>query len=383
LAVITRIDDPGFGNFISRAITMIKIHLAGGFLGSGKTTAIRNACSILMDQGIRTGVVTNDQGVQLVDGFFFDSQQIPARQVTNGCFCCNYNDLDRHIQSLIEADGSGVIFAESVGSCTDIVATVWRPLRKFRPAYGVTVSIFADACLLYRLLVDQEQVFNEDVSYIYFKQLEEAGIVIINKIDLAGDTKLVELRRVMEQRYKNKTLLFQNSLDERSIREWLKALENIGPVSMTGDLSIDYDKYGAGEAQLAWLDEEVEIYSHTNNAIREAALLMEEIYSAIRERDYPIGHLKFLLNGSTKISFTATSGSSFSFAPGKERAFSCLVLINARVQTNPESLANLVSGVCKKVQDQTGCSINVKTLSSFQPGYPKPTHRLLEKVTLE
>ena len=33
----------------------MKIHLAGGFLGSGKTTAITNACKILRSEERRVG----------------------------------------------------------------------------------------------------------------------------------------------------------------------------------------------------------------------------------------------------------------------------------------------------------------------------------------
>ena len=102
----------------------MKIHLLSGFLGSGKTTAIQQAARSLIEQGIKTGVVTNDQGTKLVDGGLFKSLDIPNREVVNGCFCCNYNDLDASITSLVEASGTEVVFAESVGSCTDIVATV-------------------------------------------------------------------------------------------------------------------------------------------------------------------------------------------------------------------------------------------------------------------
>ena len=111
----------------------MKIHLLSGFLGSGKTTAIQYASSALLREGIKTAVITNDQGTTLVDGDFFKSLEIPSRQGVNGCFCCNYNDLEANIQSLIETNEPEIIFAESVGSCTDIVATVLKPLLHFRP----------------------------------------------------------------------------------------------------------------------------------------------------------------------------------------------------------------------------------------------------------
>ena len=49
------------------------MHLVGGFLGSGKTTSIINAAKVLIAQGKKVGVVTNDKGKHLVDTAFFNS----------------------------------------------------------------------------------------------------------------------------------------------------------------------------------------------------------------------------------------------------------------------------------------------------------------------
>src|SRR3954467_4033137 len=154
----------------------MKIHLLSGFLGSGKTTAIQHACYHLLQQHIRVGVITNDQGIKLVDGNFFQSLGIPNRQVVNGCFCCNYNNLDASVQSLIATNNPDVIFAESVGSCTDIVATVLKPLEHLRKKVQVSLSTFADVRLLQMVLLGNSQLFDENVRYIYNKQLEEAEI---------------------------------------------------------------------------------------------------------------------------------------------------------------------------------------------------------------
>ncbi|MDQ2864133.1 MAG: CobW-like GTP-binding protein, partial [Bacteroidota bacterium] len=40
----------------------LKLYLVGGFLGSGKTTAILEAAKYLYSNGKKIGVVTNDQG---------------------------------------------------------------------------------------------------------------------------------------------------------------------------------------------------------------------------------------------------------------------------------------------------------------------------------
>ena len=116
---------------------MTAIHLVGGFLGAGKTTAIIQASKTLMRQGKRVGVITNDQGKYLVDTAYYRAEDIPAVEVTGGCFCCHYTELDEQIQTLLDDIQPDVLFAESVGSCADIVATVLNPLNRFRDRKSV------------------------------------------------------------------------------------------------------------------------------------------------------------------------------------------------------------------------------------------------------
>jgi G3E family GTPase len=119
---------------------------------------------VLQSDNKKVGVITNDQGIILVDTGYFQSNAIPNRQVINGCFCCNYDSLDENIESLIKTNDPDVIFAESVGSCTDIVATVMKPLQQFKKDIAVTVSTFADARLLHMLFIENKQLFNDEVK---------------------------------------------------------------------------------------------------------------------------------------------------------------------------------------------------------------------------
>jgi len=78
------------------------LHLVGGFLGSGKTTAIIGAVKILLSQGKTAAVITNDQGKYLIDTAFFRLSDVPTVEVTGGCFCCNYDDLDDRLYRSFE-----------------------------------------------------------------------------------------------------------------------------------------------------------------------------------------------------------------------------------------------------------------------------------------
>src|SRR6478752_5188276 len=218
----------------------MKIHLLTGFLGSGKTTAIQHACYHLLQQHIKVGVITNDQGIKLVDGNFFENIGIPNRKVVNGCFCCNFNDLDASIQSLTATNNPDVIFAESVGSCTDIIATVLKPLQHLRKDVQVSISTFADVRLLQMILTGNNQVFDEAVRFIYHKQLEEAAILVVNKIDLISAGELENIKGSMQEKYGTKTLLYLSATDNDGIQQWLYTLDRTYKPRLSS-LQIDYD----------------------------------------------------------------------------------------------------------------------------------------------
>src|SRR5215210_7244844 len=109
----------------------VSLIVAGGFLGAGKTTALIRLAQALEHQGKRCAVVMNDQGEQLVDTSFGRARQLPVAEVTGGCFCCRFDDLVATTARLAARSALDIVLAEAVGSCTDLTATVIRPLRAY------------------------------------------------------------------------------------------------------------------------------------------------------------------------------------------------------------------------------------------------------------
>lgn len=356
----------------------MKLYLIGGFLGSGKTTAILNAAIELIAKGIQVGVITNDQGLELVDTRFIKHANIPVMEVADGCFCCNYDKLDNQIAALKESDHVEVIFAESVGSCTDMIATVVKPLQKFNKDIETVITVFADANVLPTMLLGAP-LFTDSVSYIYKKQIEEADLLVVNKIDSLSEVEFEKMKLLVGKKYPDKTTLFQNSLDESSIKKWMTALVDF-KIKTRDSLVIDYDIYAAGEEELAWLDLEIELFTSTNDAFDEGKALIKEFHEAINAEKLAIGHLKFFIDDGTqqeKISFTAGTQSALS---GNRKASSGKVdiLINARVQSDPDHLESLLLNLIQEAEKKNGYKVVQKRLSSFKPGYPRPIHRILD-----
>jgi G3E family GTPase len=359
----------------------MKIHLVGGFLGSGKTTAIANSCKILSDRGITTSVITNDQGDYLVDSRFVQHSDIPYAEVTGGCFCCNYNQLDTQITTLKNNFNPSAIFAEFVGSCTDLVATVLKPLLEYRGAVNeqVTFSSFVDAQLFLMYQQGTDLPFSLETKYIWEKQIEEAEILVINKTDLLSKDELDKLEVLTNHLYPLKQLLFQNSLDNDSLNKWIDIINKQPENQIHSTIDIDYDKYGKGEANLAWLDEEIEIISSDNRAVEFTYNFIRQITDDIVQKGLTIGHLKYFLsfnNQSLKLSHTTISDKSFQEPLVYEKSVSVDLLVNARIQTSPDELRKILFENLKKLKSHDGVQVNEKFLSYFQPGFPNPTHRL-------
>ncbi|MBZ0303274.1 MAG: hypothetical protein K8J31_26260 [Anaerolineae bacterium] len=347
----------------------MQLHIVGGFLGSGKTTAIIQAAKYLMAQGQRVGVMTNDQGKYLVDTAFIQLADVPTVEVTGGCFCCNYSSLTKQLDALDAQAHPDIIFAESVGSCADIVATVVRPLFELgSAAVPTSFSVFADSRLLRRWLVGSPLPFSDNINYVFVQQLEEAGLLVINKADLLDGDAQRDTEQRARRRFGDKAILLQNSLDADSIRVWVEHL--ISGTAPTRSLHLDYRRYGEAEAQLAWLDMRLVLLDMHQARLRQ---IITDIHSALG--DIPIGHFKILVwnaRRSAKISFPTVSDPDWEVNLPVLPEGRVEMLLNLRAETDSDALRRLVERVLE------GVPVREIHIDSFHPRWPEPTYRLVD-----
>src|SRR5207247_2445509 len=164
--------------------------MIGGFLGAGKTTSVAKLADQLTKQGQRVGLITNDQGRNLVDTALLRSQGFATEEIPGGCFCCRFNSLVEAAERLTARTRPELFIAEPVGSCTDLAATVTYTLRRLYQdnCTVAPISVLVDPIRAQRVCgLQKGGNFSAKVIYIYRKQIEEADIVIISKSDLLDD----------------------------------------------------------------------------------------------------------------------------------------------------------------------------------------------------
>jgi G3E family GTPase len=362
---------------------MTRFVALSGFLGAGKTTTLIAAAALLERTGQKVAVVTNDQGTDLIDSALARRNTSLAAEVTGGCFCCRFDDLMSVTRDLIESSAPDTIIAEAVGSCTDLQATVVRPLINY---HGGQFSVAPLTTVVDPLRLRAFRPApaggepESDLSYLFSRQLAEAEIIAVNKIDLLGEADAAAALATLEHAHPAARVVPYSARTGAGLADLLQAWQS--GAAWQGELEIDYDRYAAAEAQLAWLNQRFEVRAADPagfDPVRWADTALRRTAQLTGVPDADIGHIKLTLDtdaGMFKASITGTtSGPAIDLVPDG-LAHRGAAVINARVACEPAALDSAVLGAIGYADQLAGTSSQAHAAASFKPGYPQPVHRL-------
>jgi G3E family GTPase len=361
--------------------------IVGGFLGAGKTTAILKAAQRLRGQGLRVGLITNDQSFGLVDTAMLSSHGFAVEEITGGCFCCKFNSLVEASEKLSAEATPDTFIAEPVGSCTDLKATVDYPLRRmYGEGYQVApLTVLMDPVRAMRVLgLETGKSFSRKVVYIYRKQLEEAEVIVINKVDLLTAGKLDALQRALAAEFPKARVHAMSARSGEGLEEWVEQITAESP-RMAGAMEVDYDTYAEGEALLGWLNAtvEVEAAGEPFDGNRLLAELARGLQGSLREQGTEVAHLKMTLTpgedgGDIAVANLVRSDGQPELSHTlREPLESGQLILNLRAEEEPELLRHLALAAIEGLSS-SGVKAAIEHVECFRPGRPTPTHRLAE-----
>lgn len=161
------------------------VTLISGYLGAGKTTLVnhllRNA------GGRRIAVAVNEFGALPIDPDLIEQASGDVLTLAGGCICCSFgDDLTSGLVALANRDNIDSILIETSGVA--LPGSVAQSLSLIAGLRHEATLVLLDAETARKLARDKY------LGDTILRQLAEADLVVLNKIDLVTDNARAELR---------------------------------------------------------------------------------------------------------------------------------------------------------------------------------------------
>lgn len=359
----------------------IKLAVIGGFLGSGKTTTILSIAKKLIGSGTKVGIVTNDQGSDLVDTNFLRSAGFPVLEVEGGCFCCNFEEFVGKLNTLAREQLPDIILAEPVGSCTDLVASIFKPMQlKHTESFVLSpLIVLADPRRVRRLMTDGERRFQSEINYLFKKQLEEADIILLSKADLYTEAELNELKDYLKKTFKGTEVAIVSAKEGQG-------LDAVLPVILAGEaeevgalMELDYKAYGLAESFLGWFNATAALNCKDADEVKAFVTdFMEQIKVDVANTGKEIAHLKtyaMATGGYIKASITSVEDTLDFYEDNFKGSGRFSLVINARMNVEPEILDPMMKNAIDAAAEKRGLQVEEYKSDCFTPGAPSGAAR--------
>jgi G3E family GTPase len=151
-----------------------------GFLGSGKTTVIKNCINSMLRQGLKIAIIENEIGTTSIDDAILNEGGIEITTLTNGCVCCSISGslISAAIQIEREINPDWLIVELTGLAYMTGIRDLFAERGKQFKLYSVTVIDIARWMKLLKI-----------TRPLLIDQVSGANVILINKTDITEPTE--------------------------------------------------------------------------------------------------------------------------------------------------------------------------------------------------
>ena len=189
--------------------------ILGGFLGSGKTTALMHFARHLVDSSVsgsehKVVILENEVGQIGIDDQYLRSSGFTVNNLFAGCACCTVSgELVIAVEKIYREMKPEWLIIETTGIA---YPGLMRDNMKRALDLESRICVLTDASRWSRLRVPMESLLQG--------QIECADIVLINKIDLADEDALQSMERDINAFQPDVPIIRISALDDISPDVW-------------------------------------------------------------------------------------------------------------------------------------------------------------------
>lgn len=183
--------------------TKTKVHLFTGFLGTGKTTALRSlmAQKNQLRPDDKWLIIVNEFGEIGIDGAVLGENGIPVAEISGGCLCCTAGaEMGETVRKMLQQNHADRILIEASGLAHAAGVIDELKADEFKDILEIG-AVFT--------LIDPRQFIDSNYfsNPLYKDQIGVCDVLLASKIDLCNDAELTAFREQSQQLFPPKALI--------------------------------------------------------------------------------------------------------------------------------------------------------------------------------
>ncbi|MEH7083541.1 GTP-binding protein [Neobacillus drentensis] len=157
-----------------------EVYILSGFLGSGKTSLLKQLLEDEHRTGRKTAVMMNELGKVSIDSDIVDEEDVTLKELLGGCICCSIQDkLEAQMQALLVEEEPEVIYIETTGAAhpVEVLDAILSPLFADKLIIkGIITTVDGTRWLVRKSLSPQLQ-------QLILEQVRHADYILVNKLN--------------------------------------------------------------------------------------------------------------------------------------------------------------------------------------------------------
>ncbi|WP_100407041.1 CobW family GTP-binding protein [Bacillus solitudinis] len=214
----------------------IPTYLFSGFLGSGKTTVLKQVLANLKEQGKKSVIVFNELGEENVEKSLF--QDDTMLELLNGCICCTIQeDMRVELRFFLEDNPNvDVVLIEGTGIAnpTEVIDVLTHPELFDKVEIMSVISVIDTSHYL-----EYQSLFasSKEIRNMLKQQITSSSLLLLNKIDLIDEQKLNKVKKKVDALKQEQTPMIETVFGETSFDQLLKKRINMEYVDVSEEKS--------------------------------------------------------------------------------------------------------------------------------------------------
>ena len=195
------------------SVKKTKVHLISGFLGTGKTTALKSLMA-QKNSDEKWVIIVNEFGEIGIDGAVLSDNGIPVAEIAGGCLCCVAGpQMSNTVAKMLRdvAPDRLMIEASGLAHAASVIDELKTPPLDQSLEIGAVFTV-----------VDPRQFVSPDYAQqaLYKDQIGVCDVLVASKTDLCSPEVLAEFREKAAKLFPPKALVAEVDNAQMNI-EWL------------------------------------------------------------------------------------------------------------------------------------------------------------------